>query len=377
MHREKIKTYLIQFFLFVTTLTTTTLAGYTFTSSKSSSFEAILQGLYFSIPFLGILTIHEFGHYITARLYKVKVTLPYFIPFFTFIGTLGAFIKMKSKLRSKKEIFDIGIAGPLAGFVAALIILCYGFTHLPPREHIFTIHPEYQKYGLEYEKYVYNPENKDPESISYKIGDNLLFQFFKKYVAADPSLVPNTYELIHYPFLFAGFWALFFTALNLLPIGQTDGGHILYGLVGAKRQRQITPVIFTLFVFIGGLGIFSNDNIFGSYVPLGSFENFIGFAPFYLFLLYLIFSKVSENKITNFLIATVVFTLHFFLSILMPSLQGAVGYLVFALLFGRFLGIYHPPAEIEEPLSTSRKILGWVALIIFIICFSPQPIMVE
>lgn len=377
MRKEKIKTYLIQFFLFVTTLTTTTLAGYTFTSSKSESFEAILQGLYFSIPFLGILTIHEFGHYITARLYRVKVTLPYFIPFFTFIGTLGAFIRMKSKLGSKKEIFDIGIAGPLAGFVAALIILFYGFTHLPPREHIFTIHPTYEKYGLEYEKYVYKPENKEPDSYSYIIGDNLLFQFFKKYVATDPSLVPNAYELIHYPFLLAGFWALFFTALNLLPIGQTDGGHILYGLVGAKRQRQITPVIFTLFVFIGGLGIFSNDNFFGSYVPLGSFENFIGFAPFYLLLLYIIFSKVSENKITNFLIATVVFTLQFFLSMMWPTIQGALGYLVFALLFGRFLGIYHPPAEIEEPLSTSRKILGWVALIIFIICFSPQPIMVE
>ncbi|GAL85142.1 peptidase M50 [Sporocytophaga myxococcoides] len=377
MRKEKIKTYLIQFFLFVATLTTTTLAGYTFTSSKSDSFEAILQGLYFSIPFLGILTIHEFGHYITARLYKVKVTLPYFIPFITFIGTLGAFIRIKSKLGSKKEIFDIGIAGPLAGFVAALILLFYGFTHLPSREHIFTIHPEYEQYGLEYEKFVYTQKNPDPNVVNYKLGDNLLFKFFKEYVAPDPLAVPNAYELIHYPFLFAGFWALFFTALNLLPIGQTDGGHILYGLVGAKRQRQITPVIFTLFVFIGGLGIFSNDNVFGSYVPLGSFENFIGFAPFYLFILYVIFSKVSESKVTNFLIATVIFTLQFFLSIMWPTIQGAIGYLVFALLFGRFLGIYHPPAEIEEPLSTSRKILGWVALIIFIICFSPQPLMIE
>src|SRR6476620_9809123 len=108
MHKEKIKTYLIQIFLFISTLISTTLIGYSNQNIQSDSWEAISKGFYYSLTFLGILTVHEFGHYITARIYKVKVSLPYYIPFIGLIGTMGAFIRIKSKLRSKKEIFDIG-----------------------------------------------------------------------------------------------------------------------------------------------------------------------------------------------------------------------------------------------------------------------------
>jgi Zn-dependent protease len=99
---------------------------------------------------LSILTAHEFGHYFVALYYRVKVTLPYYIPLppgFMF-GTMGALIRMKSPVYSNKQNFDIGIAGPLAGFVVAIVFLGYGYSHLPPLEYVFQFHPEYQQYGL-------------------------------------------------------------------------------------------------------------------------------------------------------------------------------------------------------------------------------------
>src|SRR5690606_12811327 len=124
---------------------------------ETLNLHEILKGLYFSGPFLGILTVHEFGHYIAAQLHRVKVTLPYYIPlWFGFIampsiGTGGACIRIKEFVTSRNKYFDIGIAGPLAGFVVALGVLFYGFTHLPPPEHIFTIHPEYEQFGENYD----------------------------------------------------------------------------------------------------------------------------------------------------------------------------------------------------------------------------------
>ena len=103
----------------------------------------------------------SFGHYITARIYRVKVTLPFYIPLWlgiiSTIGTMGAFIQIKQPLVSRKQFFDIGIAGPLAGFVVAIGVLWYGFTHLPSPEYVFEIHPEYKtEYPIEFEKYGYN-----------------------------------------------------------------------------------------------------------------------------------------------------------------------------------------------------------------------------
>ena len=104
-----------------------------------------------------------------------------------------------------------------------MVILFYGFTHLPEPEYIFQIHPEYEQYGLRYADYVY--ENQQESIIDITIGKNLLFLFFENFVA-DPARVPNPHEIMHYPFIFAGFLSLVFTFLNLLPIGQLDGGHV-------------------------------------------------------------------------------------------------------------------------------------------------------
>ena len=144
---------------------------------------------------------------------------------------MGALIRLREKIYSKKQNFDIGLAGPLAGFVTALMILFYGFTHLPEPEYIFQIHPEYEQYGLSYADHVY--ENQKESIIDISIGKNLLFLFFENFVA-DPARVPNPHEIMHYPFIFAGFLSLVFTFLNLLPIGQLDGGHVSMGYSASK-----------------------------------------------------------------------------------------------------------------------------------------------
>ncbi|MFN0048915.1 MAG: site-2 protease family protein [Cytophagales bacterium] len=365
----------LQIFLFVITLITTTLSGIEWIYGKVFFMNAqglgwpdwiapdmVIEGLKFSTAFIGILTVHELGHYFTAKYYKVDVTLPYYIPmwfgFGSTIGTLGAFIRIKQAINSRKEYFDIGLAGPLAGFILALIVLFYGFTHLPPAEYVLTIHPEYQKYGLEYAQYVY----QGMEGQFY-IGKNLLFLFFENYVG-DPKLVPNQYEMMHYPFLFAGYLACFFTALNLLPIGQLDGGHILYGLIGNPAHKIVSLALFIGFIFYAGLGIVTPtkvQDLLDTNVLL------------YVLFLYFAFAKVGGSFQNALLIAMGILVGQFTVSYFFPNIHGYNGWMLFGLVLGRFLGIYHPTATSDEPLSLGRKVLGWVMLLVFILCFSPEP----
>lgn len=378
--KSRVKKVTIHVGLFIITLITTTLAGAEWQFGRFLGFEEspltwqhFWDGLYFSLPFLGILTVHEFGHFLTARWHKVKVTLPYYLPlWFGFIGmpsigTMGAFIKIKEYINSRRKYFDIGIAGPLAGFVVALFVLFYGFTHLPPPEYIFEVHPEYEEHGLEYADYVY-----EDNVANVKVGTTLLFEFFKEYVASDPGRVPNAYELIHYPWLFAGYLALFFTALNLIPIGQLDGGHVLYGLLGSRWHRKVSATLFIAFVFYAGLGVISAAEFFGQQESEDSLD-FMYRLPLYIGFLYLIFSKVTPSFQTNLLIALLVFVGQVALTFFLPHIQGYSGWLVFAFLLGRILGIYHPHAYFDEPLDTKRKVLGWIAFFVFILCFSPSP----
>jgi membrane-associated protease RseP (regulator of RpoE activity) len=389
----KYKTEVIQAILFVITLITTTLAGAEAINGKFFLFleepnslhfpNDFWQGLYFSVPFLTILTCHEFGHYFTARYYKIKTSLPYFIPLWASaltslsIGTMGAVIRMTGRTRSRKEFFDIGIAGPLAGFVVSLGVLFYGFTHLPPIDYIFKIHPEYQQYGANYATEVL----RIPKFLNGQIvlGDNLLFKFFKTYIA-DPNLLPPNFELMHYPFLWAGYISLFFTALNLFPIGQLDGGHILYGLIGKKKFNIISPAIFIAFALFAGYGLFSIHEIqmIGKGGMFETDQDFFTYLLIYIFFLRICFSRISpENRTMAWIISLSVVVAQFLLSYIpqIANLHGFSGFLPFLLLLGRFLGIYHPEVEIDEPLDFKRKILGWISLIIFIICFTPYPFM--
>jgi membrane-associated protease RseP (regulator of RpoE activity) len=372
--RRDLRRVVIQIALFITTFITTTLAGTSWISGKSIffgdfSWSDFVTGLSFSIPFLLILTVHEFGHYFVAMYHKVRSTLPYYIPLPPipfWIGTLGAVIRLEYVL-SKKKNFDIGIAGPLAGFIAAFFILWYGFATLPPAEHIFEIHPEYKQYGLNYAEEVY--KNLPKNSYDVLIGKNLLFQFFESFVA-DPSRVPNPREIMHYPILFGGFLALVFTFLNLMPIGQLDGGHILYGLVGHRRHKIIASILFVAFMFYAGLGLeYINPNL-----PLDTLA--IGIGLYALFL-YFAFTGLKLEIKETIMYTLLVLTGQFLLMIFIPGIEGFPGWLLFGVIVSRLVGIAHPECEIEEPLDRKRIILGWLALIIFILCFSPAPMIIK
>ncbi len=368
----KLKTALIHSSLFIVTFITTTLAGAEWTSGKSIlvsgyTWADFYSGLPYSICFLSILTAHEFGHYFTAIYNRVRTSLPYYIPLPPIplmLGTLGALIRLKQRVSSTRENFDIGIAGPLAGFVVSLGFLFYGFTHLPPPEYIFQIHPEYEQFGLDYAKYVYQPGFLPEGSMNIYLGKNLLFLFFEKFVA-DPALVPNVHELIHYPFLFAGFLSLVFTSINLLPIGQLDGGHVLYGLAGFKWHRRIASVIFVGFLFYAGLGYV--HPVDGLNVLIYKIPLFIGFH-------YLAMRGLALPQRDTWMYAIALFAIQYGIVSLFPHAVGYSGWLPFAFIIGRFIGIQHPPSQDETPLSQGRILLGVIALLIFIICFTPNPL---
>jgi len=375
-----------QLLLFILTVLTTTCAGASHLNiheaahlnsnddSFTSFIDVFLTGITFSSAFLAVLSIHEFGHYIVAKYHKVKTSLPYYIPFFPPLGTMGAVIQQKEKTKSTKQMFDIGVAGPLAGFVAAIILLIYGFQTLPPAEKIYDIHPDYKE-GKAYQEKMYEEiknNTEENDGLYIAVGTSLLFEFFKEYVANAPENVPNEFELMHYPLIFAGFLSLLFTAINLLPIGQLDGGHVLYGLLGYERFKKIVPFVYGAFVFYAALG--------SSYLP-SSEDTFFDFAlntlvcvVFLIFLFEKLFPKEDIKKAV--ILSLAFFVSLFALSIYYPDLKGYNNWIFFSILLSKFMGIYHPKAEEEKPLSLSRKIIGWIALLIFILCFSPQPLII-
>ena len=182
---------------------------------------SLVQGLPFAITLLSILGVHELGHYFTARRYGITVTLPYFIPAPVGLGTFGAFIKMKSPVTDRKALFDVGIAGPLAGLCVALPAIVVG---LRWSELILT--------GAE-------------KHAGIALGTPLLFSLLQ-WLTLGP--IPEGGDVLLHPVAFAGWIGLFVTALNLLPIGQLDGGHIAYALVG-RHHRKVA--IFAMLVLIG------------------------------------------------------------------------------------------------------------------------------
>lgn len=372
MKREH-RTLLIQGALFITTLVTTTIAGAEWTHGKSVfipgyGWSDFVGGFSFSIPFLLILTTHELGHYFTARYHSINVTLPYYMPLpplpFS-IGTLGAVIRFREKVYSKRQSFDIGIAGPLAGFVMTLVVLFYGFATLPEPEYIFEIHPEYQEYGMNYADHVYNTPSDKVANIV--VGRSLLYVLFENFVA-DPARVPNPREIYHYPLLFAGLLSLFFTGLNLLPIGQLDGGHVLYGVVGYKRHRIVASVVFVALVYYAALGVIDLHNTPG---------NLLWWIAAGGLFLYLVLKGLGLSQRDTAMYAVLMLASLLLINWQFPDARGYSPWLLFAFIIGRFIGVPHPPSEIEEPLDTKRIVLAWIALVIFVISFVPAPIEVN
>jgi membrane-associated protease RseP (regulator of RpoE activity) len=365
------KEYLKHGLLFLVTLIFTTFAGAEWVYGKSIlatgedflTWEYFWKSMAYSIPFIGILLIHELGHFFTAISHKVKCTLPFFIPGWLgfigapSIGTFGAVIQMKGYVNSRKKFFDIGVAGPLAGFVIAIFVLAYGFLTLPESNYIYEIHPEYldpdfQGYG--------------EDVLEFELGNNLLFEAMGR-LLADPTRLPAMSEMIHYPFLFAGYLALFFTALNLLPIGQLDGGHVIFGLF-PKWHRQISLTAFTLFIGYAGVGMIS---------PLFPLDELMYRIPLYLGFLFICYSKSGLPLQSRITIVLCIGAFHYALAFIRPDWTGYQGWLFYSFLLGRVMGINHPEVSGFRKLDKKRQAIGWLAIIIFILCFSPRPFIFE
>jgi len=187
----------------------------------------------FAVAMLGVLGIHELGHYAAARYHGVDVTLPYFIPFPSLLGTMGAVINIRGRIPSRRALFDIGVAGPLAGLVATVVVTVVGYTLDP-----VTVPERVRSGGAEYAIDFHNP---------------LLMQVIE--AGVDAVGIGAQYgpgEVVH-PVVFAGWAGMFFTFLNLLPVGQLDGGHIVRAIVGRRQETIAAAVPGGLFALAGFL----------------------------------------------------------------------------------------------------------------------------
>jgi membrane-associated protease RseP (regulator of RpoE activity) len=211
--------------LFALTIATTTFAGaghylgflddFRGSSTLPMPFPALLvRGLWYSGTILAILGCHELGHYFACRYYDVDASLPFFIPVpFLLTGTMGAFIRIREPIPSKRMLFDIGIAGPIAGFIVAVPALFIGLS----LSHVVRL-----------------PAN--PSDL-LELGEPLLFKFGSWLLWGTQ---PDGYSLNMHPMAFAAWFGLLATALNLFPIGQLDGGHISYAVLGPRWSTYVT-----------------------------------------------------------------------------------------------------------------------------------------
>lgn len=212
--------------------------------------KSIFTGWPFALSLLGILLAHEFGHYLMSRYHKTAATLPFFIPLpFSILGTMGAFIQMQAVPKNKRILFDIGVAGPLAGMVVAAPVLLFGLTlsHLGPivQDPNGFIEGNSLLYLLS--KYlVFGQLLPSPASLS---GLPLLQYWLQYFFTGHPVPFGGTDVFIH-PVAFAGWAGLLVTALNLIPVGTLDGGHITYALFGEKI-RKAYPFILGLLAALG------------------------------------------------------------------------------------------------------------------------------
>jgi len=241
----------------------------------------ILNGAAFSAALLAILFSHEMGHYLACRYYRVDATLPFFIPAppLFMAGTFGAFIKIRSPIPNRRALFDIGLAGPLAGFIVAVPIAIIGIVTIgPPTSH----------------------------SSGIFFNDPLLFRLLARVL--NIRLVPDSPTN---PYYMAAWIGLLVTSLNLMPVGQLDGGHGTFAVFGQRAHKIIGRVAFVSVALLAVLGFWWHGS---------------------------------------------------------PS-----GFL-YTLLLGIMMRVRHPAPPVMEPLGTKRLIIAIVTLVVFGLCFLPFPL---
>lgn len=269
--------------MLVVTLFTTTFAGAWYADESSDSWLLFfLNGWVFSVPLMAILFVHEMGHYIAARRRYLDVSPPYFIPAIPPVGTFGAFIRIRSPIPNKKVLMEVGASGPIAGSIVAIPLLVIGSLYSEVRE-----------------------ATGPPTDLSIHFGTSIILEMLLYLRFGD---VPEQAIVFLHPTAQAAWFGLFITALNLLPMGQLDGGHVVYALFGAKRARIVSIVVFACTI------------------PLG----------IWLWLGWLIFGTLAL-----------------------------------------IIGLRHPPPlDPYTPLDAKGRILGWVAILLFVMTFIPAPISV-
>ena len=332
----------------------------------------IEDGVVFAASFLLFLGAHEFGHYFAAAWHRVRASLPWFIPMpLISIGTLGAIIRIKEPIDDTRRLFDIGIAGPIAGFVVSIGLLAVGFLTLPGPEFVMEYpgHEELKAYVSQFGHFPDVPPGETTGETLF-LGGTLLFSV----MASQFPDVPPLYELYHYPVLFAGWLGLFFTALNLMPFGQLDGGHIVYALLGQRRQRMLSFTLYALLSGLGGVGAVAL--IQGG---IGTDGNEISLMAWIvwavgLHLLFRFAMRRHPKWITPMWLVSLAVTASVTFSLDQPEHALNYAMWLFWLFFIVFLvRLEHPPAAVEYELGLGRRVLGWVSIVAFILCMSPLP----
>jgi membrane-associated protease RseP (regulator of RpoE activity) len=331
------KPLIIFFSLLTLTFLTTMMAGTQWAFKDFLEVTNWHYGLEYAILIMTFLSAHEFGHYIAAKLHKVDASLPYYIPFpFTFtinFGTFGAVIKTRTPIPSRKAMFDIGVAGPIAGFIVCTGYLIYGLINLPTIDYIYNLHPEY----------VAHFSGQIPKSGLF-FGDTLYFKLLVNLFANPNGFLPPMNEIYHYPYLNVGWFGLFVTSLNMLPMGQLDGGHTTFSMFGGKVHSIIAKSVFGILLTIG---IFASLGVLYQY-----FLEDIDSVMFFQFksILFPALEFIAEN---------------------IPILySGWPGWLLWAILAKYVVKLNHPPVNDDSPLNTTRMIIGFLALVILLLSFS-------
>ncbi len=260
---------------------------------------ALARGWTFALPLLVILLCHEFGHYLMARRHRVRSSLPLFIPAPNLFGTMGAVISMKGRIKTRDALVDIGAAGPLAGLAVAVPVTAVGLW-------LSRVEPVAGREGFVVE------------------GDSLLYLALKRLVVGP---IPEGHEVWLHPVAFAGWAGLFVTMMNLLPIGQLDGGHVAYALFGIRQDRWSRGIAYGLLAFSALVGVWIRWRH-----PAATLESG-GFAPAVIWALWALVARIVL----------------------------------------RLSGDQHPPTS-DEPLSPRRRHVGAFTLACFALLFMPLPI---
>ena len=271
----------------------------------------IWKGIPFSFTLLLILVAHEFGHYFISRKHHIDVTLPYFIPAppgFG-IGTFGAFIKMRSPIMDRRILLDVGAAGPLAGMCVSIPVLLVGLC-------------------LSEIKY-------ETVETGVSIGSSIFFYIMCWIVHG--SMPDNAYLILH-PIAFSGWIGLFVTCLNLLPVGQLDGGHVAYAIIGPK-QRIVAKIVIVILIILG-------------------IKDWIGWLIRTGILLIMGINHLS--------------VIYDWIPLILGD-KSWIGWIIWTGIL-LIMGINHPPVTYDWiPLDRKRKVIGWITISVFVMTFTPVP----